>query len=66
MGTAGDAPMDALLDELRRTAKYQIALAGRVRSSHSGGCSRALQKDEEIASLKARLTRTQAELEVAL
>ena len=66
MGTAGDAPMDALLDELRRTAKYQITLAARVRSSHSGESSRALQKDEEIASLKARLARTQADLEVAL
>ena len=66
IGGVGDAPMDALVDELRRTAEYQVALAARVKSSYSGESSRAVQKDEEIASLKAKLARAQADLEASL
>lgn len=65
VGAVGDAPMDTLVDELRRAANYQVALAVRVKASYSGESSRALQKDEEIARLRAELASARAELEAS-
>ena len=36
LGVLGDAPMDHLVEELRRAADYQAALAARVRASYAG------------------------------
>ena len=65
VGAVGDAPMDHLVDELRRAADYQVALAARVKASYAGEISRATRKDEEIASLKAKLSSAQAALEAS-
>ena len=65
VGAVGDAPMDHLVDELRRAADYQVALAQRVKASYAGESSRAAEKDEEIASLKAQLASAQAAREAS-
>lgn len=62
IGAVGDAPMDALVDELRCAAEYQAALAARVKASYSGESSQAIQKDEEIACLRAKLASARADL----
>ena len=65
IGAVGDVPMDTLVDELRRAADYQVALAARVKASYSGESSRAIQKDEEIACLRAKLTSARADHEAS-
>ena len=65
VGAVGDAPMDTLVDELRHAADYQVALAARVKASYSGESSRAIQKDEEVACLRAKLTSARADLEAS-
>ena len=65
IGAIGDAPMDAIVDELRRAADYQVVLAARLKVSYSGESSRAIQKDEEIACLKAELASARADLEAS-
>jgi hypothetical protein len=65
IGAVGDAPMDTLVDELRRAADYQVSLAARVRASYSGESSRAIQKDEEIVCLRAKLASARADLEAS-
>jgi hypothetical protein len=65
IGAVGDAPMDTLVDELRRVADYQVALAARVKASYSGESSRAIQKDAKIACLRAKLASARADLEAS-
>ena len=65
VGSVGDAPIDVIFDELRRTADYQVALAARVKACYAGESSRAVQKDEEIAYLKAKLADAQVRLEAS-
>ena len=66
IGAVGYASMDTLVDELRRAADYQVALAARVKASYSGESSRAIQKDEEIACLRAKLASAHADLEASV
>lgn len=65
IGAVGEAPMDTLVDELRRAADYQVALAAHVKANYSGESSRAIQKDEEIACLRAKLASVRADLEAS-
>jgi hypothetical protein len=57
--------MHTIVEEVRRAADYQAALAVRLKASYSGESSRAIQKDKEIALLRAELADARADLEAS-
>nr|GFD63130.1 RNA-binding protein 1 [Tanacetum cinerariifolium] len=48
-------PADQLMEEIDMVVAHQAALVAQLKARFSGECSRSVQKDEEIALLKAQL-----------
>nr|GFA68991.1 transposase (putative), gypsy type [Tanacetum cinerariifolium] len=48
-------PVDQLMEEIDMVAVHQATLVAQLKARFSGECSRSVQKDEEIALLKAQL-----------
>lgn len=61
----GSVSIGSLVEKLNLAVAQQAKLVAQLKASYSGESSRLVQKDEEIALLKAQLVGTQAELEFA-
>nr|GEX99865.1 transposase (putative), gypsy type [Tanacetum cinerariifolium] len=58
-------PADQLMEEIDMVAAHQAALVAQLKARFFGECSRSVQKDEEIALLKAQLADARVEAESA-